>query len=97
MKIEFLPAAAAEVEDAVEWYNARKPGLGERFRGEVSKAVDRILLFPQGWAKTSRRSRRCQLRRFPYGVIYQVREDMILVLALMHLHRKPGYWHGRIP
>jgi plasmid stabilization system protein ParE len=97
MKIEFLPAAAAEVEDAVEWYNAQKPGLGERFRGEVSKAVDRILLFPQGWAKTSRRSRRCQLRRFPYGVIYQVREDMILVLALMHLHRKPGYWHGRIP
>jgi len=97
MTIEFLPAAAAEVEEAVEWYNAKQPGLGEAFRQEVSKAVDRISLFPEGWAKVSHRSRRCLLRRFPYGVIYQVRDKMILVLAVMHLHRKPGYWHGRSP
>ena len=97
MTIEFLPAAAAEVEDAVDWYNAQQSGLGEEFRGEVSKAIGRISSLPQVWPIISRRSRRCLLRRFPSGVIFQVRDEMILVLAVMHLRRKPGYWHGRIP
>ncbi|MCI0365313.1 MAG: addiction module protein, partial [Phycisphaerales bacterium] len=38
------------------------------------------------------RARRRQLRRFPYGIVYSVRSDHILVVALMHLHRRPGYW-----
>jgi hypothetical protein len=96
MNVEFLPIAAAELEDAVEWYNGKRSGLGEEFRTEVGRAVDRILIFPEGWARVSRRARRCQLDRFPYGVIYQVRADMILVVAIMHFSRKPGYWHGRL-
>jgi plasmid stabilization system protein ParE len=95
MNVEFLPAAAAELEDAVGWYNQQRYGLGEELRTEVARAVDRILIFPNGWARVSRRSRRCQTRKFPYGVIYQVRADSILIVAIAQLNRKPGYWKGR--
>ena len=53
MTIEFLPAAAAEVEEAVEWYNTKEPGLGEAFRQEVSKQLT-ASLYSQ---KAGRRSR----------------------------------------
>jgi len=37
-----------------------------------------------------------RLKRFPYGVIYAVKGDHILVIALAHLHRKPAYWSARL-
>jgi hypothetical protein len=83
------------LEDAVDWYNQQEQGLGARFRAEVAQAVERILIFPEGWTKISRRSRRCLTRKFPYGVIYQVREDSILIVAIAELHRRPGYWKDR--
>lgn len=95
MKVEFLLAAEAELEDAVQWYNGRENGLGEELRAEVGNAIQRIILFPEGWARVSPRTRRCQVARFPYGVIYQVRSEMILIVAIMHLSRKPGYWNQR--
>ena len=55
-----------------------------------------IQQFPLAWHPLSANTRRCRLKRFPYGVIYAVEANKILVLAIAHLHRKPGYWSGRI-
>src|SRR5688572_14414314 len=98
MRVEFLPAAALELEEAVDWYNARKPGLGEDLRTDVRRALELIEMFPNGWHRLSDLVRRCRTKRFPYGVIYQFREaeNLILVVAVMHLHRRPGYWEGRV-
>lgn len=81
MTVNFLPVAAAELQDAVDWYNRQHPGLGERFRTEVGRTIERILIFPEGWTRVSRRSRRCLTRKFPYGLIYQVRPNSILIVA----------------
>jgi len=43
----------------------------------------------------SKHTRRCLVHRFPYGVIYQVTGEVILIIAVMQLNRKPGYWRGR--
>ena len=96
MRVEFLPSAQAEVDQAVDWYNALQDGLGEELRAEVANAVERITLYPETWVKISRRARRCQVNRFPYGVLYQLREGMIMIVAVMHHRRKPGYWHDRL-
>jgi plasmid stabilization system protein ParE len=96
MKIRFLEVAQVELDDAIEYYNYEAPGLGNEFLAEVLNALDRIGKFPEAWRPCSRRTRRCQTRRFPYGIIYQIRETEILVVAIANLHRKPDYWQDRI-
>ena len=96
MKIRFLEIAQFELDDAIEYFNYEAPGLGNAFLTEVLNALDRIIKFPEAWYPCSKRTRRCLTRRFPYGIIYQIRENEILVVAIAHLHRKPGYWKDRI-
>ena len=96
MRIWFLEIAQSELDEAIEYYNYEAPGLGEAFLTEVLKTLDRIGKFPEAWQPSSKRTRRCQTRRFPYGIIYQIREDEILVVAVASLHRRPDYWKDRI-
>jgi plasmid stabilization system protein ParE len=96
LNVRFLPAAQAELDDTVDWYEAESVGLGKVFLTEVLSSLDRIRAFPQAWHMMSKYVRRCQTRRFPYGVIYAVEYDQIIVLAIANLHRKPDYWRDRI-
>lgn len=96
MNLSFLPPAQLELDQAVEWYDAQSPGLGARFLSEVTHAMGLIQRFPTAWHPLSANTRRCRLKRFPYGVIYAIDGDRILVIALAHLHRKPTYWATRL-
>jgi toxin ParE2 len=96
MKINFLEIAQIELDDAVEFYNYEVPGLGDAFLAEVLNALNRIGEFPEAWHPCSKRTRRCQTRRFPYGIIYQKRDHEILVVAVANLHREPDYWKNRV-
>ena len=75
MKITFLEIAQIELDDAIEYYNFELPCLGDAFLTEVLNALDRIGEFPEAWHPCSKRTRRCQTRRFPYVIIYQIREQ----------------------
>jgi len=96
MRIRFLEVAQIELDEAIGYYNYELPGLGEAFLTEVLNALDRIGKYPEAWQTFSKRTRRCQTRRFPYGIIYQIRKDEILIVAIANLHRKPEYWKDRI-
>ena len=96
MRIRFLDIAQIELDQAIEYYNYESPGLGDEFLTEVLKVIDRIGKFPEAWHRLSKRTRRCQTRRFPYGIIYQIREEEILVVAVANLHRRPDYWKERL-
>jgi len=96
MKVSFLACAEAELKDAVSYYNEQSSGLGFEFAAEVKRAVVRIVEHPKAWAKLSKRTRRCRVSRFPYGVIYQERDREILVIAVMHMSRRPGRWQERV-
>jgi hypothetical protein len=93
--VEFLGVALTEQDDAADYYNAQQPGLGLDFLTEVERTVERIQQFPNAWPTVSQRSRRCRLNRFPYGLVYQVKSERIVILAVLHLHRRPGYWSNR--
>jgi hypothetical protein len=96
MRVEFLAPAASEFSEAVAFYESRKQGLGSEFAAEVRRTIGRILQYPDAWATLSKRTRRCRTNRFPYGVIYQTRGDVLLVIAVMHLHREPKSWRARL-
>jgi len=65
MLIRFLEMAQIELDEAIEYYNYEASGLGEKFLTEVLKALDRIGKFPEAWHPCSKRTIRCQTRRFP--------------------------------
>ena len=96
MTVRFLEIAEVELDQAIHWYPAQAPGLGEAFLLEVISAADRIGRFPDGWQLLDPGIRRCRLNRFPYGLIYAIDNGDILVLAVAHLHRRPDYWRDRL-
>jgi len=96
VQIRFLEIAEIELDEAVQYFNSEAAGLGDDFLSEILNALDRIARFPEAWQPCSKRTRRARTRRFPYGIIYQIRREEILVIAVANLHREPGYWEDRI-
>jgi plasmid stabilization system protein ParE len=98
MKIAgFHPEARAELDAAVAWYEDQRPGLGRQLLAAVREAFDRIASNPATWPRATPRSQQYRLKRFPYRVVYQVRAEQIVILAIMHVRRSPGYWRRREP
>lgn len=96
MVIRFLDVAQQELDETVEYYNNELAGLGDQFLLEVLSSLERIKRFPQAWHPFTANSRRCQTRRFPFGLAYQILESEILIVAVANLHRRPGYWLDRV-
>ena len=96
MVVKFLAPAQAEMAEAVAYYNSQKSELGSQFAEEIRRTIERILQYPEAWTSLSKRTRRCRTNKFPYGVIYQVRADVLLIVAVMHLHREPQTWRSRL-
>ena len=94
--VEFHPEATAELDAAVGYYEQCAPGLGVDLRKEVEAATQKIQAAPLRWMQFSKRTRRFLIRRFSYQVIFIVLTDKILIVAVAHGKRRPGYWHGRI-
>ena len=96
MKIKFLQPARYEFREAVRFYEQQQSGLGKEFRDEVIATIERIQRFPSGFQLLTDNIRRCQTRKFPYGVIYISKNNEIIIIALAHLHREPDYWESRV-
>ncbi|MBF0182919.1 MAG: type II toxin-antitoxin system RelE/ParE family toxin [Magnetococcales bacterium] len=91
--IRFLAIAQQELDEAVAFHERQVIGLGRSFLAEVLAALELIRRYPAAWQPISANTRRCRLRRFPYGLIYHEDGPDILVVAVSHLHRRPDYWH----
>ena len=96
MEIKLFEAAEAELDDAVEYYNDQSPGLGGEFLLEFIKSAERIKNYPDAWHPFSKTTRRCRMNRFPYGIVYYQEKDIIQIIAVACLHRKPRYWKNRL-
>ncbi|MDA8138624.1 MAG: type II toxin-antitoxin system RelE/ParE family toxin [Desulfobacteraceae bacterium] len=95
MKFSFHEAAEEEFFAAIEYYEESQPGLGLRFSEEVYSTIKRICEHPLAWASIDSKTKRCLTNKFPYGILYRIVNNHIQIMAVMHLHRKPGYWQTR--
>jgi plasmid stabilization system protein ParE len=93
--VSFLPAAAADYQQALAWYQARSPQAAAGFEAAVEVALQRIADAPEQWALCDDRHRFYTLRRYPYSIIYRVESGDVIVVAVAHSSRSPTYWHGR--
>ena len=95
MTLRVLALAQQELDDAVEWYNGQATGLGQEFLDDVDRAIRRTVSFPMSAPEIDSGVHRCLLTRFPYGLIYGIDRNTIVLLAVAHLHRHPRYWMDR--
>lgn len=96
MRFYFHPEAEQEFDKTVEYYEECQLGLGLEFAEEVYATIARIIQYPNAWSTMSQNTRRCLVNRFPYGMIYQIKSDILRIIAVANLHRRPGYWKDRV-
>ena len=95
MKVEFHPEALDEFEDAARYYFDCQPGLELRFIAGVESVLSQISETPMRWRVFEQDVRRCMVHIFPSAVLYSVESTYILIIAVMHCSREPGYWRQR--
>ena len=95
MTIKFHSEARKEFLKASEYYEEQVLGLGDEFIDEVEKVLEIIENYPNSGKKITKSKRRFLVSRFPYGVIYSVKANQIIIFAIMDLRRKPDYWKSR--
>ena len=96
MNYEVHPEARAELLASADFYEKRSPGLGIVFLNEIEAAIQRLVENPEQSKFVEQDVRRRLVRRLPYGILYTIEADFILILAVMHCSRQPGYWHQRL-
>ena len=96
MKYSFHPEAKEELFEAINYFEECRLGLDIEFSKEIFATIQRIIYFPSAWSKFSENTRRCLANRFPYGVVYQIIEQEVVIIAIMQLNREPDYWKKRI-
>jgi hypothetical protein len=94
---DFHPEARLEYREAAIFYESRRPGLGAAFTLEVEAAIERIREAPERWPILEQDVQRCLTHVFPYSILYTIEPEAILVVAVMHLRRKPDHWRNRLP
>jgi toxin ParE1/3/4 len=92
----FHPEAADEFAEAVRFYKMRGPNLGRRFSRELRTTIKKIVETPERSRVFDEDVRRSLLRVFPYLVLYTIEAEFILIIAIMHGKREPGYWKHRL-
>ncbi|PIP81764.1 MAG: plasmid stabilization protein [Elusimicrobia bacterium CG_4_9_14_3_um_filter_62_55] len=98
---QFHPDAEQELQAALDWYESRQIGLGAQLLVEVDRSLALLRETPAlwpAWPGVAKRLgvRRCLLPRFPYAIAYSAHADSIVVFAVAHLSRRPGFWRGRV-
>ncbi|NOQ36591.1 MAG: type II toxin-antitoxin system RelE/ParE family toxin [Methylococcaceae bacterium] len=95
MEIKFHSRAEAELDDGYDYYQQQKPNLEKKFIREIHAAIQSIRRNPEAWQIIEGNIRRCLVKRFPYGIVYQISEKEVFIIAIANLHREPNYWKYR--
>lgn len=98
--VVFRPSARAELLHAADYYESRTPGRGADFADAIERAIDEITAYPERYAFYEGRRTRIEYRRYllpkyPYLIAYVIQGDDIVVVAVAHTSRAPGYWERR--
>jgi plasmid stabilization system protein ParE len=87
--------AELDLEDAALWYEEQNTGLGHQFLDEAMSILSAIAEAPLVYPVVHRNTRRALMRRFPFGVYFQVDSSGVIVVAVMHGSRNPLRWKSR--
>ena len=87
--------AQDDFDEAFDWYEAQRPGLGTDFADQVQQTFDRISANPLLHSTVFQDVRKAPVQRFPYSIFYRVEAAQLLILAVFHGKRDPSIWQAR--
>jgi plasmid stabilization system protein ParE len=96
MRVIFHPEAHAEMIEQARYYEDKAEGLGGDFLDAVEETVRRVADSPKAGAIERENIRKRMVSGFPFTVLYEIQPDRIYIAAVMHQHRRPGYWETRL-
>ncbi len=96
LAIRLRRVAQAEYDDAADWYESRRSGLGLRFVASVRQVLEAIAAQPDRFPEVWPGVREAPVSGWPYCVYYQVHSDHVMVLAIFHMSRDPSVWQSRV-
>jgi len=95
-QFRFHPEAREDFREAIAWYRSRSTTVATEFRVEVSDNIRHIAQAPHRWPKYLHGTRRFVLDRFPFSIVYLDDPDAVIIVAVAHNKRRPGYWKDRL-
>jgi plasmid stabilization system protein ParE len=96
VNIRLDPGADDELAEVTAAIDTARPGHGDLFTAEIEAVGTQLLAFPKSGQKVRGGYRRILLQRFPYQLVYRVEGDEIVIYAVAHQKRRPGYWRKRV-
>lgn len=95
MQVDFHPDARVELAESADWYAERSAKAARNFLVAIDVAVASIADDPARFSHIDDRHQSCSVIKFPFQVVYRFTEDRVVVIAVAHAKRRPGYWRGR--
>jgi plasmid stabilization system protein ParE len=94
-ELEYIEEALEEAEAAARWYGERSVRAAVAFSSEIDAAESAILRLPDAWPPFDHGTRRYLLQGFPFSIVYRVEARRVVIVAVAHARRRPGYWKSR--
>lgn len=95
LPVDYLPEARRDFDDSFDWYVQRSVQVAVRFANAISAALTGVTANPDRFARVDDLHRECPVKQFPFRIIYRVAANRVVVVAVAHAKRRPGYWKHR--
>ncbi len=95
LAVDYRPGARRDFDESFDWYSERSTRAAIRFANAVDAALTVVAADPERFTAVDELHRECPVRRFPFRIVYRVVEHRVLVVAIAHAKRRPGYWKDR--
>lgn len=96
LKFEFHPDAIIEATEAYEWYALRSQNAAEGFLTRLNEAQSKVIADPDCWPRHLQGTQIYNFNKYPFGLVYVRRNDVIIAIAVAHHKKRPGYWRKRL-
>jgi plasmid stabilization system protein ParE len=91
MKVILHPFVRRDLREVLDYYDGRSDRAGDWFFSEFQAAIEQIEIAPMRFHQLDDQRRRCNLRKFPYHLVYEVAGDSIFITVLRHDKRNPNF------
>jgi plasmid stabilization system protein ParE len=95
MKVIVKEEVYDDLINIIKWYESESPGIGIRFLNEWEETLKYISKNPRAFQIKYKSFRHCKVNRFPYLVIFEIENNVLVVFAVVHAHRKPARRYKR--